>query len=243
MATFSPSFPLGDSTLPWAPSTLLKDTAVCPERGDLARGPAFAKGADASTSRDAGTSATARTRNACGRSTAGRRLAARLNVARTPASKPSMPRPRRSAGSEPKSAPKAVENPEVAPARGHAAEIFFPLPLCDRPGCYEPPVISPRNPARYCCAACRQAVRNVQDRERKWLSRGTLDGRKKRAIEYRAARRLRSSASARPPPPMCRPGHLRNDDASPMRRSSIIAWLREAVLAWASCCSPSGAQA
>ena len=42
---------------------------------------------------------------------------------------------------------------------------------------------SPRNPARYCGPACRQAVRNVQDRERKWLVRGTLDGRKKRAIE------------------------------------------------------------
>jgi hypothetical protein len=51
---------------------------------------------------------------------------------------------------------------------------------------------SPRNPARYCGTACRQAVRNVRDRERKWLSRGTLDGRKKRAIEYRAARRNRS---------------------------------------------------
>jgi hypothetical protein len=50
---------------------------------------------------------------------------------------------------------------------------------------------SPRNPARYCCTVCRQAVRNVQDRERKWRCRGTLDGRKKRAIEYRAARRHR----------------------------------------------------
>jgi len=53
-------------------------------------------------------------------------------------------------------------------------------------------VTSLRNPARYCCPACRQAVHNVQDRERKWLSRGTLDGRKKRAIEYQAARRHRS---------------------------------------------------
>ena len=114
--------------LPWAPFTLRKDTAVCPERGDLARGSACAKGADASTSRGAGTSATARTRNACGKSAAGRRRAARRNVARTPASKPSTPRPRRSAVSEPKSAPKAVENPEVAPARGHAAENFFPSP-------------------------------------------------------------------------------------------------------------------
>jgi hypothetical protein len=91
-----------------------------------------------------------------------------------------------------KVAPKAVDNPEVAPARGHAAENFFLSPLCDRPGCHEPPVTSPRNPACYCGAACRQAVRNVQDRERKWLWRGTSDGRKKRAIEYRAARQNRS---------------------------------------------------
>jgi hypothetical protein len=91
-----------------------------------------------------------------------------------------------------KTTPKAIENPEVAPARGHAAKIFFPLPFCDRPGCYEPRVTSPRNPARYCCATCRQAVRNVRDRERKWLARGTLDGRTKRTIEYQAARRNRS---------------------------------------------------
>ena len=59
---------------------------------------------------------------------------------------------------------------------------------------------STRNPARYCCPACRQAVRNVQDRERKWRSRGTLDGRKKRAIEYQAARQrpLLGTAGRRP---------------------------------------------
>jgi hypothetical protein len=92
-----------------------------------------------------------------------------------------------------KVAPKAIENSEVAPARGHAANFFYPLSLCDRPGCYEPPVISLRNLARFCCAACRQAVRNVLDRERKWLSRGTLDGQKTQAIEFRAACSNRSS--------------------------------------------------
>lgn len=35
------------------------------------------------------------------------------------------------------------------------------------------------------------------------------------------------------PPPMCRPGHPRNDEASPMRRSSIIASLPDADLTWA----------
>jgi hypothetical protein len=67
---------------------------------------------------------------------------------------------------------------------------------------------SPRNPARYCCTACRQAVRNVRDRERKWLSRGTWDGRKKRAIESRAARRnrsLRQQTNAADVPPRAPP--------------------------------------
>ncbi len=81
---------------------------------------------------------------------------------------------------------------------------FFSLPLCSRPGCQEHPVNSPRNLARYCCRACRQAVRNVLDRERKWLSRGTLDGRNKRDIEYESARRrqaLRHDHIPEPAPP------------------------------------------
>ena len=44
-------------------------------------------------------------------------------------------------------------------------------------------------------------------------------------------------------PPMCRRGHPRNNDASLVRRSSIIASHREPLLAWTFCCSPSGAQA
>ena len=107
-----------------------------------------------------------------------------------------------------KSAPQTPNEPEVAPARGHAAEIFIRLPVCARPGCHEPPLSSIRNPARYCCSACRQAVGNVLDRERKWRSRGRLAGRQKRAFEYQAARRQRSSresdasgaSSSRAPP-------------------------------------------
>ena len=86
-----------------------------------------------------------------------------------------------------KSMSQTVVNPELAPAHGHAAQTFFSLPLCNRPGCHQHPVNSSRNLARYCCPTCRQAVRNVLDRERKWYSRGTLDGRKKRGIEYQAA--------------------------------------------------------
>ena len=81
---------------------------------------------------------------------------------------------------------------EVTAARGHAAENFCSTSFCDRPGCYEPTVTSIRNTARYCCAACRQAVRNVLDRERKWRSRNTSAGRQKRAFEYQAARQRRS---------------------------------------------------
>jgi hypothetical protein len=86
-----------------------------------------------------------------------------------------------------KLASQAVENLEAAPPAWSRTQIFFSLPVCDRPGCHKAPMKSVRNRARYCCAACRQAVRRVQDRERKWLSRGTLDGRKKRFFEYREA--------------------------------------------------------
>jgi hypothetical protein len=91
-----------------------------------------------------------------------------------------------------KAASQTAAPPEVTVARGHAAKSFFSTPVCDRPGCFEPPVNSIRNPARYCCAACRQAVRNVLDRERKWQSRSTLEGRLKRSFEYQAARQQRS---------------------------------------------------
>jgi len=104
------------------------------------------------------------------------------------------------------SAPQASNNPEVAPARGHAAKIILPTRVCDRPGCYEPPSKPVDQPACFCSPACRQAVRRVQDRERKWRSRGTFQGRRARAQEYAAARARRSgqrhgSARATPPAP------------------------------------------
>jgi hypothetical protein len=110
--------------LPWAPFKVRNPTAICPERGDLARGSACAKDADTSTSRGAGTSAIARTRNACVRSAAGRRLAARLSVAETSASKPSMPRPRRSAASEPKSRPRPLRTRTLRPRVVTQQKIF-----------------------------------------------------------------------------------------------------------------------
>jgi hypothetical protein len=61
-------------------------------------------------------------------------------------------------------------------------------PFCDRPGCYEGLRPSCRCPARYCGDPCRQAVRQVCDRERKWFSRKTAAGRFKRRLEYQARR-------------------------------------------------------
>jgi hypothetical protein len=64
-------------------------------------------------------------------------------------------------------------------------------PFCDRPGCYEALRPSCRSPARYCGNQCRQAVRQVRDRERKWFSRKTTAGRYKRRLEYQARRAAR----------------------------------------------------
>jgi hypothetical protein len=47
----------------------------------------------------------------------------------------------------------------------------IPEDFCDRPGCYEPLPADSRAPARYCGGDCRQAMRRVRDRERKWLIR------------------------------------------------------------------------
>lgn len=87
--------------------------------------------------------------------------------------------------------PQAPNCPEDAAARGHAATIFSPTPMCHRPGCHEAVVKSGRNQSCYCCSACRQAVRRVVDRERKWLWRGTFRGRRAREREYQAARARR----------------------------------------------------
>ena len=104
------------------------------------------------------------------------------------------------------SSPQAPKPAEIAAARGHAANIFSPTPMCDRPGCHEPVAKSGRSQACYCCPACRQAVARVRDRERKWQFRGTFRGRRAREQEYQAARVRRSkqqpgSASATSAPP------------------------------------------
>ena len=61
--------------------------------------------------------------------------------------------------------------------------------LCQRPGCHEHPAPVVHAPTRYCGPSCREAFHRVRDRERKWLSRRTLDGQEQRAREYRRQRR------------------------------------------------------
>jgi hypothetical protein len=89
------------------------------------------------------------------------------------------------------------ESPENVAARGHAAEGKC---TCDRPGCWAPPRASIRAPARYCGDECRDAVRRVRDRERKWLVRGTFAGRFKRRLEYAATRAAAARDRSRSPP-------------------------------------------
>lgn len=61
--------------------------------------------------------------------------------------------------------------------------------FCDRVGCYESLPTDSRTPARYCGRECRQAMRRVRDRERKWLMRNGSGS---------AARRCRRSSSMHP---------------------------------------------
>ena len=172
-------------------------------RDNRGRGAVCARAVDAPTRHGVGTSVTAKTPNACVWSDAGKRRDARPTDARTRPPKPSTPRPNGRA------ADAAVlhnlhHKQRLQRRVGHAANIFCPPPLCARPGCYEPSPKSGRNQAQYCCAACRQAVQRVRDRERKWLKRGTFQGRRARARAYQAARARRrvppgGPASATPP--------------------------------------------
>jgi hypothetical protein len=177
-------------SLPWTPTRLRASTAVRLECGERDRGSVCAKVAAVGTSPGFGTSATVRSRNAAAWSAAGRRHGGRPGDGRIPKSRPGTLRQKGRAASGPRLRPRPIRVHRLRHRVVTQLTIFSP-PLCDRPGCHESPASSPRNPARYCGPDCRKAVRNVCDRERKWLSRGTLDGRKKRAFEYQADRRRR----------------------------------------------------
>jgi hypothetical protein len=89
------------------------------------------------------------------------------------------------------------ENTELREERGHAHEAIPKKSICARPGCYNHPKQSLRTPAIYCCDECRDAVRRVRDRERKWLARASFAGRLKRGIEYESARQKRRSGAVK----------------------------------------------
>lgn len=90
----------------------------------------------------------------------------------------------------------ASENGSLGSSRAKLAEDAgawsrsrkFSEDFCDRVGCYDPVRRSSRAQARYCGDECRQAMRRVLDRERKWLRRNTDAGRFKRQLEYERAR-------------------------------------------------------
>jgi len=76
--------------------------------------------------------------------------------------------------------------------------------FCDRPGCYEPLPGDSRAPARYCGSDCRQAVRRVIDRERKWLKRnGYCTGRAHCPVSQAALERRAETPAVRTQKSFC----------------------------------------
>jgi hypothetical protein len=123
--TSSPGFSRGRLSLPWAPTTLREGTAVGPERADRARGPACAKDAAASTTREVGTSATAKGRNAGGKSDAGRRRGGRPDIARLPRPKPGTPRRNARAASGPRLRPRLLNTQRLRRRVVTQQKLFF----------------------------------------------------------------------------------------------------------------------
>jgi hypothetical protein len=214
---YSPRAVPWEFALPWNVAILHQSVLLV--RDDRGLGCACARAVGAGISHGVGTSVTVRTRNACGNSAVGRRRSARPAGVRTMPSRPSTPR--RSVCAvrmRAVSVPEFRRKPQISPRLGRRVvtqQKFFAHPLCERPGCYEPAPKLGRNQAHYCGPDCCQAVRRVQDRERKWVWRGTFRGRRRRAQEYQAARarrceqqkRQNHSASATPPraPPRAPP--------------------------------------
>jgi len=105
--------------------------------------------------------------------------------------------------------PDESTSPEAAPPGAPASldgawsrsETPLPAILCGRPGCYESPRDSCRSSSLYCGDGCRAAMRQVRDRERKYLARKTKAGRLKRRLEYSAAAKRQQRAE--PGGPTC----------------------------------------
>jgi hypothetical protein len=187
---------------------LVQNAAAVPGRDDRGLGFACAKAVAKSTCPGARTNFTAKIPNASAKSGAGRRPSGKPSGARMKRSKPSMPRQNARAVRTPHLRHNHPVLPSLRP-RVVTQQKFFAHVLCDRPGCYEPPPRTRGKPARFCCLTCRQAMRRVADRQRKWRLRGTFRGRLARMQEYAAARTRRSGQQQHttqappsgPPPP------------------------------------------
>ena len=126
MSNILPELSLGRSNLPWATTTLKKNAVPKPERAARASEPASTKSAVAST--------TARRWNQrycqdpeCLREV-NRWLAARRQAERREddTAKAQHAQAEKARRQQAKSVPKDVQKPELTPARGHAAKLFFP---------------------------------------------------------------------------------------------------------------------
>ncbi len=174
--------PLG-VRLPW-------DTASVPPvvqfpPAGVGWGPAFvcARAAGVFTRRGVGISGIASSRSACWRFAAGRTRSANNSVAsgRKYASSRRPPSGSdASGGARPVRGQRRSEPAPVPPRSNSGAwsrRRKNSAPFCHRPGCYNSLPPATGGPVRYCCAACRQALQRVLDRERKWKRRNVPAGR------------------------------------------------------------------
>ena len=182
--------------------------AAVPDRDERGRESACAKGVDARISRNVGISVSARMPNAYAWCGAGRRRSGRRGGGRTKRSRPSRPRPSGRAVSVPRLRRNHL-NLRKLRRRVVTQQKFLRRLSCAIGRGAMRRRRSLAATSRYCCDACRQAVRRVLDRERKWQCRGTFRGRRRREQEYQAARTRRGSnqhhaagmMQPRPPPP------------------------------------------
>ena len=215
--TSSPSFSLGRSSLPWAPSTLSESLIARPEGADRAHGAWHAKG--------------------CGREYQPRRwnqrycqepeyrrqvrqwqaAGGRPNTAGCRGQSP--PRPSRAHRQRVKNASQASRNQRLR-RRVVTQQKFFSAPLAIG-RVLSRPVTSLRNPPVVLCPACRHAAaKSKSGTPRPSAARWTVARSGPTSTKPLAGAGLRGGVT---PPLRRRRGLLRSDDSSGVRRSSIIA--------------------
>ena len=104
-------------------------------------------------------------------------------------------RAREASGTQDESVPQAQIDGSESRAWSRSDKI--PENFCDRPGCYDPVSPSCRVAARYCGDECRQAVRRVLDRERKFKDRQKKRAARRRGDTLGSHRRDRRQSSCR----------------------------------------------